>query len=68
MRWLADRDPELARVFAQIEVEELEHLSFAEAGESGPETPLDGLIGTVTEGLIWLSTRGGSAAVAAARG
>lgn len=67
-RWLADRDPELARVIAQIEVEELEHLSFAEAGGSGRETPLDALIGAVTEGLIWLSTRGGSAAIAQARG
>lgn len=67
-RWLADRDPELARVIARIEVEELEHLSFAEAGAPGVRTPLDGLIGAVTEALIWLSTRGGSAAIAAAKG
>lgn len=67
-RWLADRDPELAGVIARIEVEELEHLGFAEAGGSVRETPLDGLIGGVTEGLIWLSTRGGSAAIAAAKG
>lgn len=58
-RWLADRDPELARIIAEIEVEELEHLTFAEEGAPGAG-PMGGLIAVVTEALIWLSTRGGS--------
>ncbi|HYE47406.1 MAG TPA: demethoxyubiquinone hydroxylase family protein [Caulobacter sp.] len=61
--WLAGRDEELALAIAEIEVEELEHLAFAEAG--GPaEGPLARMIEAVTETLIWLATRGGSTRLA----
>lgn len=67
--WLGDRDPTVADEIGRIQVEELEHLQFAEARANGSAKSvlaqlLDGLVAACTEALIWLSTYGASSRMA----
>ena len=69
LQWLDGRDDELAAAIRDIQVEELQHLTFAEsrrapAGAVG--RPLDTAIGVATEAVIWLTTRGESVRLARA--
>lgn len=70
VRWLYGRDAAAAAAISAIQIEELEHLAFAESGsadsgESRSASALDASIAMATEALIWLSTYGASARVAA---
>lgn len=64
IRWAETRDEELRDTIAAIQVEELQHLAFAEARRSGNHLWLEGPLQSATEALIWLSTRGDSARLA----
>jgi len=67
LRWLDGRDDELAAAIRDIQVEELEHLAFAERERraNGPlHRLLDRTISVLTDLLIWLTTRGDSARLA----
>ena len=67
LAWLADSDPELSTAIQEIEVEELEHLTFATDGlpkRRWPDKALGVLVAGATETLIWLSTYGASARMA----
>jgi len=64
--WAADHDPVLAQTIRDIQVEELEHLDFAIRERRKPGFQwLERAIETATETLIWVSTRGDSARLAA---
>lgn len=61
--YLDQRDPELARIIREIQVDEDAHLAFADAhhrGETVFARLLSGVVGSMTELLIFLSTRGDS--------
>lgn len=63
VRWLEGPDPVAAVAIAAIQVEEIEHLQFAEdRRRRSPRVwwtgALDGLVAAATEALIWLSTYG----------
>ncbi|MDB5429368.1 MAG: ubiquinone biosynthesis protein UbiB [Caulobacter sp.] len=65
VRWLADRDPEISAAITAIQVEELEHLTFATDHATASRARawaglLDALVGAATEALIWCSTYGAS--------
>jgi ubiquinone biosynthesis monooxygenase Coq7 len=65
--FLAGKDLELHGIIAAIREEELSHLHHAEeqiAGKVSQRHVLRGLISTVTDALIWLSTWGDSARMA----
>lgn len=67
LRWLYGRDDELAGAIRDIQVEELQHLGFAETrrmptGAAG--RLFDMVIGVATEAVIWLTTRGESVRLA----
>ena len=68
LRWLGQRDPAVSEAIRAIQVEELEHLRFAESGGDHPQRhwlrALDALIAGATEALIWLSTYGASSRLA----
>jgi 3-demethoxyubiquinol 3-hydroxylase len=60
MHYLADRDEDLRQMIAGIQVEEIQHLRFAQ-GEVRPSAlngMLKALICVSTEVVIWLSTQG----------
>lgn len=60
IRYLDGRDGELKQLIADIQVQELEHLGYAEArlGNWAAYRPLDRFIRLATEAVIWLSTQG----------
>ena len=68
VRYLYPQDAELAETIAEIQRQEQQHLSYAVE-----QRPADGVLGralggiivAATEALIWLSTRGDSARLAA---
>lgn len=61
LKWSADNDHGLHRTISEIQVEELAHLDFAVTQRRrGGLLWLDRLISTLTEALIWVSTRGDS--------
>lgn len=63
LRFLGARDRELHACIADIGLEELQHLAFAQRGRGADTTAgrlLDRLVTVATEMLIWLSTRGDS--------
>lgn len=68
--WLDSRAPqpdeELTRAIADVQAEEIGHLAWAESrlDEAGWLRPLDGLVASVVELLIWLSTQGESSRLA----
>lgn len=64
--FVGERDAELASTIREVQEQELGHLAFAVAGRGEPtlfSKALDRIIVVVTEGLIWVSTRGDSAAL-----
>lgn len=64
--WTADRDPEMSSVIASIKDEEQAHIHYAIAHREGRGYGwLERLISVATESLIWISTRGDSARLAA---
>ena len=68
LAFLVNRDPELHAAIAEIRVEELSHLSHAEAHLGAPNLlhcALRGLISVLTDLMIWLSTWGDSSRMAA---
>ncbi|RAK64257.1 demethoxyubiquinone hydroxylase family protein [Phenylobacterium kunshanense] len=65
LAWLADRDAEVSRAIATIQVEELAHLEGArERRRSRGGRVLDAFIAKATELLIWISTYGASSRMA----
>lgn len=59
--WSATRDPDLHRTIRDIQVEELAHLDFATRQRHRDSLKwFEHLISVLTEGLIWISTRGDS--------
>jgi ubiquinone biosynthesis monooxygenase Coq7 len=67
LHYLDALDSEAAAVIRDIQVEELQHLSFAEqhvGRRTGLSRVLDGSITALTELLIWLSTQGDSTRLA----
>lgn len=61
--YLAERDPSLAALIRDIQVDEDAHLAFAEAQQSQrgfAARLLAGIVAGATETLIWVSTRGDS--------
>lgn len=59
--WASDNDPVLAQAIKRIQVEELDHLAFAEAERRSQGLAwFSGMVASATEALIWLSTRGDS--------
>jgi ubiquinone biosynthesis monooxygenase Coq7 len=67
LRFLAGRDQELHDAIRNIRVEELSHLSHAEAQLQPPDVyhrALRGIISFLTDLMIWLSTWGDSARMA----
>jgi ubiquinone biosynthesis monooxygenase Coq7 len=66
LRYIGETDAELASTIRQIQEQELGHLQFAVAGRGEAtliSAALDRTITVVTEALIWISTRGDSAAL-----
>ncbi|SDM41964.1 demethoxyubiquinone hydroxylase family protein [Maricaulis salignorans] len=64
IRFLQDRDPELAGVIESIRVEEEEHLEHGLAGYDAHcrvARIFTGIVSAVTEALIWIATFGDSA-------
>ncbi|MDO1560061.1 demethoxyubiquinone hydroxylase family protein [Brevundimonas sp. 2R-24] len=60
-RWARGRDPELLHAISQVQAEEEAHIAYAVNTRLGHgQAWLASLIGGVTEGLIWVSTRGDS--------
>src|SRR5260221_10158766 len=58
LRYLEDRDPELCRLIASIQGEELAHLQEARSNSGKMSKPRQlslNLIGTITDLLIWLT-------------
>lgn len=61
IRWADGRDEGLRRTIADIQVEEVAHIDWAVQGRRGRGFRwLAALIEHLTEGLIWVSTRGDS--------
>lgn len=63
LHWLEGRDGELAAAIRTIQVEELQHLAFAESRRAPAGLAvrlLDAVVGLSTETVIWLTTRGES--------
>ena len=68
LRWLEDRDRELADLVRSVAADEMEHWEHAARMRADSPAPfgrvLDRVIAWTTEGLMWLSTRGDSARLA----
>jgi ubiquinone biosynthesis monooxygenase Coq7 len=67
LAYLGPSDPEMSTVIRDIQIQELGHLRYAQTARGQTNSLmrlLDGLIVWLTEGLIWLSTRGDSVQLA----
>lgn len=66
IHWASGRDENLRRVIEDIRVEEVAHIRYAvDHRNGGGFAWLERLISSATEALIWISTRGDSARLAA---